>query len=774
MSTDVWAWVHDTHRELVEGGHHRLADAVAEISGHAVNGRPEEVDAIYPEAVAAARSLGLPWVEVYLRHWRLQSLLNERQQGAKALPEATSLLEFAHREETKSCPQSVCVVQDFCIAHARIDGPAYVDERIAILDQTLAGVEPERNCFDCLAREYSDALADAGRDSEALAYITDAEAKHRAAGGDPSLYMHLERARLLAKLNREREALDLLERSEAARRSGPYGLDEDDERGLALQRADLYARLGDAVQAAAHLCDIEEPARHPDLREQWTGVVERLVGLGAYANDYGLGGAITAWAAYLDEVGTHRGCLDMALTGGRLAVARGARTVALALADTAGRKLGDLRRPDPVAAKAVADLRANAEALPVPALPVPAADLPAHLDEERPDSPEQALDMLAEAYRIEPARPVALLYSRYLAGLGHAAQAARLLWDRVEADPADTEQAAVLSDVLMRERDAEGIDRLTALITPVDPGHSLWIRANWAASQGEWAEVARACEAITALDDTVVNTRRLWATAARNLDDYATAQRVWADVLAHGTDDENAEPHLRVQSADRWALIIAATVNGDWAAVREQCAAIGIDLDSTEGPIDEAWHLFDLRYDGPEGRTAVLAVRTGPATARVETVTQPGSPLNHGDVLVIDPAALEPPPEDEDERAGWIPSYAAVKLIAPGGFTSYPIDGVHPGEEALEAFVEAVRGRGYGVWIYTDDGYQVTLPDTGEETTGVYVGVAVPPTVAAAEACDVFAELTADWPHPMAWLALAEAAGRDVERHRKITEQYGL
>ncbi|HEY1179588.1 MAG TPA: hypothetical protein VGF17_25825, partial [Phytomonospora sp.] len=318
MTTDIWAWVHETHRELIEAGHPRLADAIAEISGHAVNGRPDEVDAIYPEALATARALDLPWVEVFLRHWHLQSLVNERQQGEKALPEATSLLEFAHREETKDCPQSVCVVQDFCIAHARIDGPGYVNERIAILDETLARIEPSRNCFDCLTREYSYALNDDGRTEEALASIEEAEGKHRAAGGEPSLYMHLHRARLLGQLDRAQEGLDLLERSEAARRNGPYALDEDDERELALTRALLYATLGDTENAVAQLPDITEPIAHADLRLRWAATVEKLIGLGALDNTPRLGTAIATWASYLDDVGSHRSCLNMLLIAGRL------------------------------------------------------------------------------------------------------------------------------------------------------------------------------------------------------------------------------------------------------------------------------------------------------------------------------------------------------------------------------------------------------------------------------------------------------------------------
>lgn len=172
MTTDIWSWVHDTHGRLVESGQHRLATALAEIAGHAVDGRNEQLDAMFPEALASARALGLPWVEVFLRHWRLQNLLNKRHQGERAMTEAVSLLEYAHREETAGCPQAVCAVQDFTICHANIDGPGYVPERLAVLEEALERVEPARACFDCLSREYADTLEDDGRAEAALATWT--------------------------------------------------------------------------------------------------------------------------------------------------------------------------------------------------------------------------------------------------------------------------------------------------------------------------------------------------------------------------------------------------------------------------------------------------------------------------------------------------------------------------------------------------------------------------------------------------------------------------
>lgn len=378
MSTDIWAWVRETHEQLAEAGHRRLADAIYELPGHANEGRNEQLDAVYPEAVAAARSLGLPWVEVYLRHWRMQNLLNKRHQGEQVLPEAVDLLEFAHREETAGCPQSVCVVQDFAICHARVDGPGYVPERLAVLSETLERIEPSRACFDCLSREYSDALEDDGRPGEALDHLDTAAARMQAAGQRLSLHFHHARAGTLHLLGRHEEVLTLLDTAEQAERARGREIDDSDRRWGALTRARALASLGRTEEALALLPGREEAERHADLRPAWTKTVELLVAAGAWENDAELGATVAGWVGYLDGTGSHRPCVDLLLAAGRLALARGARTVALTLAATGERKLTRLRRTDGVAAE-VAALRAAAEALPVPELPVPPGELLAHL-----------------------------------------------------------------------------------------------------------------------------------------------------------------------------------------------------------------------------------------------------------------------------------------------------------------------------------------------------------------------------------------------------------
>ncbi|GJF29688.1 hypothetical protein KNE206_23880 [Kitasatospora sp. NE20-6] len=784
MSTDIWAWVRDTHEQLSEAGHHRLATALVEIAGHAVEGRNEQLDAMYPEALASARALGLPWVEVFLRHWRMQNLLNKRHQGEAAMAEAVDLLEFAHREETASCPQSVCVVQDFTICHSNIDGPGYVSERLAVLEETLARVEPSRACFDCLSREYADTLEDDDRPADALTHLDRAQARIQAAGEHVSLSFGHSRAGALGRLGRHQDALDAYDTAERAY-TARTPLDDDDRRKLGAGRAVALAALGRTDEALALLPDAAEADRYPDIRHRWATAVETLAGAGALphgdlANDTATGAQLARWVGHLDTAGSHRPCLDLLLIAGRLAVARGARTVALTLAATGDRKLAQLRRTDGVADR-LAELRKTAESLPLPEVPVPAADLPEWLG-GRQVTYEAALDHFAAASE-ESAEAAALLApqtARALDALGHPRAAADLLWARVADDPADEQLRGMLGQVLIDAEDADGIRRLAELLMPEHPSEAYWLRARHAAAEGRWEETGEHCDSLLAYEPDALNTRRLAATAATRLGDHARAQRLYLELLEHaapaGTEGE--EEHRTVQEPDLWHLITAATANRDWAVVRSTGALIGIEFDAPEGPVEEEWQMVTVRATRTNGATVDLpAVRTGPATARIVPVLGEDVPLNHRDVVVFGPALLNERPDGEDDD--WQPVFGQLTLLDPAGYTTHWLDGAWPGDDAWYALREDLAGAGYGLWAYSGNQYRVTDPgaagkDADEDLPGIYAALGVPPTASSADADALLLRLTASWPHPLSWLDLARAAGSDTARHEDIVRRYGL
>ena len=168
---DIWKWVNDIHASLMDVGEDRLAYLLNEIPNQVCENNHEHVDALVPEALALSKKTGNTWLEIFFRHWNLQSRLFHRYEPINLLSEAVSLLEFSHREENKQCPQSICVVQDFAKCYALIDGPGYFSERIDILKETLDRIDSKWPCFFCLTGEYVDALCDNGDFNEALSFL---------------------------------------------------------------------------------------------------------------------------------------------------------------------------------------------------------------------------------------------------------------------------------------------------------------------------------------------------------------------------------------------------------------------------------------------------------------------------------------------------------------------------------------------------------------------------------------------------------------------------
>lgn len=168
---DMWSWTYEADDDLRDAGFSKLANYMDRMPHDTVNGRHEKVDQYADEAIAMAREAGHPWVEIFLRHWRLQSTILHRQKPRDMIKEAVSLLEFAHREGNQDCPQSVCVVQDLANCYGAFDGPGFVDERIDVCKENFARINPSWSCYSCIGGEYARALFDGDRYQECIDFL---------------------------------------------------------------------------------------------------------------------------------------------------------------------------------------------------------------------------------------------------------------------------------------------------------------------------------------------------------------------------------------------------------------------------------------------------------------------------------------------------------------------------------------------------------------------------------------------------------------------------
>ncbi|MEQ1699951.1 MAG: hypothetical protein ABMA25_07570, partial [Ilumatobacteraceae bacterium] len=521
---NIWAWTDRLRADLRAAGHTELAAKLWQLPPDVSAHRHDRVDAAYPELLAAARTLGNPWMEVFVRHWRLQSL-NLRRDATRQLAEAVEALEFSHREETRSCPQSVCTVQDVCLAYGNVDGPGYVEERLAVIGEILERIDPSWGCYRCISIEEADALRDGGRLAESAVAVRRRHAEYAAAHGAHDAPTLAALASALQSAEEHEEALALARDVEGL-------LPDDDEIVSArLTQCAALIALGRHDEAAAVLPS-SRAAGEFDAWSRWGEAHLQLVEAGRRENSVDAAVPLAVAAADYLERGSFNTAFNQAETVLRLAVGRGARESALAaLATMEGARAG-LRTPGRVddrlaAARRLVDGLAPAE------LPCAPDELAAHLEAQDVIEPEPALDLVAVALAARPAdTALIILRARLLAALGRGGEADAGLWSLVQADPSSEELANAFLQV--RWNDNGALLRLAQLVRGDQPRVADWAEANVAFRTQDHETVIVRCAAIVADDPSVVNTRRMWALACRQLGRHADEQRLWQEIVDLG------------------------------------------------------------------------------------------------------------------------------------------------------------------------------------------------------------------------------------------------
>lgn len=763
---DIFQWIEDLSDELREAGQYRLVELINRIPHELHENHPERVEAMLPEALAAARAMQHPWLEVFFRHWGLQNRMRNLAEGDKALPEAVSLLEFAHRDQTQQCPQSVCVTQDIAICYGNVDGPGWVPERLAVSEETLARIEPSRACYDCISREYALALMDDGRAADAVDYLQRQAQNMLRDGAEPGVAYRETQAGALFRAGRFDEAL-----AELAAIDEDDMVDDDDGDRLSRQtfRALVLAHQGRIDEAWEALPEYG-PLIVPLLYPRWSEAMALIAQAKPEYNHWRLGRLLMSMATHMDQVGAHRRCIEQSLRHGELALRRNAPWSARRALELA-RRHQPLLRADLGAAQQIDAFAARLDAAGGGefALPMPAEQVYEHVRGSEGSDPEQDMELLLAAYaQRRDDGPLAGLLASAMLACGAREEALAHLWDFVGRHPGSEESpAGQLLEQLLDDADAGAqVERLAALLQPVREPFAHWCRAQLAFRQSRWREVGAHVQRLIAADPDAHGANRLWARAAMEEQDFAQAVRLYAALA------ERAEQ----PGGDDWDLMSAASAAGDWDAVRRSAARLGMELSSSEGPVRESWGWVRVRYERDGESYDCLARRTGPVTAQVTTVAPPGRPQHVRDEVVFDAAPLEPAPEDEAERERWLAPFRVVHTVHRADYRSWFVDGAHPGEAAFDALCEAVEAQEWTLWVRSSDDYRVRDPNSEEDEAlpGVYFFLATPPQLAPADVDRRLHELTAGWEHPLSWPQLAEQAGADVSRHEAVIEAYGL
>jgi hypothetical protein len=311
---DNFAWVNELADRLEEQGQQRLAHLIHDLPYQKYLGNHALVEALTPEALAAARSLEIPWLEVYFKHWLCASRI-ARHQGEQLLGDVVAAYEGAHQDRTQGCPQSVCVTQDLVGTYANVDGPGWAHERLAACDETLSRIDPSWNCFGCLTIERANAMGDLGQRREALAYLKSQRDAQDRAGEEPgTLYVTTEVEQWLS-LGEAHKALALLDETED-------DSDEDDPEEQAarlMQRCRALAMAGQPGAAWEQLPDFADV--EVTAYVHWARAAVAAARALAERNTAALGHALWTVTEHLHTAGSHRlrraGIAGVAGFGGR-------------------------------------------------------------------------------------------------------------------------------------------------------------------------------------------------------------------------------------------------------------------------------------------------------------------------------------------------------------------------------------------------------------------------------------------------------------------------
>jgi tetratricopeptide (TPR) repeat protein len=758
MDVDIWAWVGDTQRQLHEAGNTGLAMAIGDVPAQALEGRYSQLDVLAPAIAQQAENLELPWLEFYARYWHLIGRIGDRAQGAVAIADAETLVEFAKRDDVRECPAAPGAVVALTVAQTNADGAGYADERLALL--AAVDIEPDSLAFSAVAEQYVAALVDADRVNEAIIHAEAAVAELAGVGREASWELGAASARALLAAGRTEDALTALDAAAGFKPDDPVAKEHRE----GVLRALVLGLLGRVQESVDALPDLDVVGDHPRDWVEWAHAIRELAGSAQITNTWQLGRVLKQWIDYFAMMGGYRARVELALVAGELAIARQGAWQARLLADIAESAAGELRKPGDVAER-IAALRVAADEVELPKAPGPQAELVGYFD-------------ASDGFNADPERWVGWLtplsgkdleatrrHTTTLGFLGYPAKGADIYWTMLvesgaieTADPQDT---SYLTGLLVEARQDERLEQMAERLPDAQRHLALGrlhrARERWeqAAAEGEAAVAAGAG----------IEASRLWAAAVQQTDDNAKGAAILRDVL----DSED------IQGEDIWRMITMATAAEDWDTVRLGAAKVGMPLQSTEGPIEEEMGLVRLILPAPDGtQRQVISLRTGPATARLAIPQPPGMDYNAGDLVVFEPQLLEPIPESAEEQENFVPPFAAVSMLRPGGYTSWFFDGAAPSEADWTEFNEVLAERGWPMWVYSDDNYTVTHPTSGEPLPGVFGWIAVPPDASPTEVDALLDDATERWVHPLAWLELAKAVDVEVERHERITKEYGL
>lgn len=774
---DIWGWVFDTINELDRRGQHRLAQLMYDFPKHTCDANHAFVDAAYPEALALARVEQNPWIEVFFRHWYLQSQVLRRHRGRDNLAKAVALLELSSQEATKNCPQSVCAVQDLASCYATVDGPGYAQERIDVAKETLARIDPSWDCWQCISQEYFTALADAGRTEEERAARKQLDADLATAG----------KLRIAGNITLGAARMELREGNIDAADRLAKAAQLDGFRNFALDQQIIFAEIAmqraEIEQAMQTLPKAADVWPEPGLFNRWSAAVRKLADFKNWAPAWTLlpksipdintaetRRDLWAMATHLDDAGCIRDAITVfdtyfalslsanAFFSAQEALARIDDLIPQLAKDMRATEEQDARRSDLATARSLAQVQ-----IPLRETLVAASQAAGMAD----------LDAFDAYCRQNPDdHEIVVLFGWALLDEGFAARAVAVFEELRQVSPDLATAWSGLGSAHLATRNVAAVDEVFGTLQtadlPADVANAVqWVLADRHAPE----DPARALSLIEAI--LARNSENVPALASAA--DLCRVTGAFQDETAYWSRCIDLEPHPGLQ----WNRIVAGTLASDWDTVRASCAALEIPLETDDGPINEEWEWIRVEIAGVDGQSSIwIARRTGPATAIIDDVKNPGAEQRHGSEVVFDPTPLNALDQTDeaghpcDDTGQYTLMYPCIRASDAPPLKVVAVEGAMPDQQDWEAASKALADLGATLHRRSDDQYQLWDRVSETKRNGVYAALAIPPDVKLDEVKSTldthFGQEDVIW--PLLLEELGDASG--LESQREVEERF--
>jgi len=771
----MWSWVHKVEYELREQGNARLADAIDNISTYTCADEHDKVDSIYPEALSLAKKENNPWIEVFIRHWHLQSQVLHRHNVKGVLGEAIDLLDFSSREDTKDCPQSICVVQDLANTYAKKDGPSYVEERIAVSLETFKKITPSWSCYDCIGSEYISALIDAGDLDKALKEITiRREEIAKTNASDISTPFIFEEMRILLMQKKYSQAERTMRAAE-----NPYAGQSFVREKSALIALTL-AYQGKFEQAAEYVLPINEVMKAHSHYVYWCEY-KYLECMNDLVDDFQtINYSYNIIVRNLITNGVQRDTLTLLAWQIELALKYDNFFSAEQSLITAKKIISELRK-DLGATELFLQLEEkykNNKAKSALNLDLSEQDL---VDKIKDSTSEISITLLKSASQKYPNNltfQLALFDS--LISNEYPELALELSNKHLKINLDNPNWLNRHGQLLLDQQRFDEFDQLF-----VEGKFSGFCEESrliyfWVSSrrllQSDPKKSLHLLQKLLEIKPESQNSLQRAAYISDTLGKYDLAQQYWTRLINMG--EENHYFH--------WDRLVSATIDENWKSVRESCAVLSIELEnqhdsSEEEKVEQYMGKIRLQIPDKNGNLInILADRIGPVEAIICGIRDLEKEQFIGSRIVFSAYPLNQLDQEDEEgyrcdsEGYYTYLYPHFKTLEKGEHFIFDFDGIHPGIDKWESLLEQLQTLGVSLSVRSNDEYIVTRSGSDKDLDGIYSYIACSKDTDLNEINSVLKNWVSELEHPFIWPMLLEKLG-DVEmlkKQAKIEQEY--